>query len=895
MNDKKEVPLSFAGRFDVRLISLYSRRMQDGAPRGFSGHNQFYSFCYFDAIEVHPVELSGTNTVLRDAYDLAHQEGTLRTEPGFCQVLVAMTDIADHSAAGYSKEEIDSFWNPEHGSPLFFISMINIASADDLDRVLEGIKRSFAKQQHLAYITFDHCDIIIFCRGASFKEYTRSIFDLYYATDIGLEDAITLYNFSAADQGLESPERFDALIEIGVKDYPSREDFYKKLSDSGEGDAVDSESMYWLLGRNDIAFYRKDASLTWLAKVRKALLEVENVSQWHTTYNLTVLIHDGTDEDPDKWKHHEFRAPNALIKPIQNYMETLYEDFRERYEAAYAQLQQDGVMVYSDRVLLRWLEKSCRLVVSLMSSRLSKDLGLCLFSQFMDMLIYGKRLFAQMEGQLTRNDLEKIQKSYRKFFSNVAVLVDSMNQSNRQFVQVPAFHLPSLDIPPQIMAFYTVILQKVLGTLKDKDKDIFYGFTVSPQLVNSLSVFSIGMQDPQLRDEWISMNMDESSFYSLRFSTETIAHEVSHFVGETARNREFRKECILKCAFELLVNCLGKRFAAAVDEITASLYGVPEEKSGFRLYLYHLREAANTLWSEAALLDSKQYDSKSNNYSINVEAAIKQLAQDIYDDSALCHALAQQIWDALCKSSDPGSKTLLKKLQFFVKWKLGLEERVFNEEDEKTFAGIVANEAEEILVNAIEEVSYELTCYYRNNSFASEDEILVEMEYLCYMFRETFADLQAIILLDMKWEDYCKWLLQGNELPGADHVPRMYSVTKALVNRGIWKEDFSYGGEAFGRVRDALPLDLSQDGHKLAMLRVPPSQCFYLTEYLEKCAQDIQRIFEQDYKEAVADLRKIHGKLDDSTSLLELQKLVLSLTNEYRTMLLECDPASLHK
>lgn len=889
MNEKREVPLSFADRFDVRLISLYSRRMQDGAPRGFSGHNQFYSFCYFDAIEVHPIELSGTNTVLKDAYDLAHQGGTLRSEPGFCQVLVAMTDIADHSAAGYSREKINSFWNPEHDSPLFFISMINIASADDLDRVLEGIKRSFSTKQHLAYITFDHCDIIIFCRGDSFQEYARSIFDLYYAADVGLEDAITLYSFSASDQRLESEERFDTLIEIGVKDYPSREAFYKKLSGSGEDNAVDSRSMYWLLGRNDIAFYRKDASLAWLAEVRKALLEVENVSQWHTTYNLTVLIHDGTNENPDKWKHFEFRDPNTLIKPLQDYMEALYNDFKQRYEAAYVQLQQDGVMVYSDQVWLRWLEKSCRLVVSLMSSRLSKDLGMCLLSQFMDMLIYGKRLFAQLEGQITRDDMEDIQRSYRKFFSNVAVLVDSMNQSNRQFVQVPAFHLPSFDIPPQIMAFYTVILQKILLTLKDKDKDIFYGFTVSPKLVNSLSVFSIGKQDSRLRDEWVSMNMDESSFYSLRSTTETLAHEVSHFVGETVRNREIRKECALKCAFELLINCLGRRFAAAVDRITASLNGDLEEQSSFRLFLTDLRQAANVLWNEVKLLDSELYDSESNHYSKDVEATIWQLCQDIYEDTALCHTLAQQIWNALCNSSDQGSKKLLEKMKFFVKWKLGLEERVFNEEDEKTFAAIVASEAEDIFVNAIEEVSYELRLFYSTHIPASNDQIFVEMEYLCYMFRETFADLQAIILLDMKWADYCKWLLQGNKLPGADHVPRMYSVTKALVSCGIWEEDFSSGGDAFGRVRDALPLDLSRDGHKLAMLRVPPSQCFYLTEYLKQCAQDIQTVFERDYKEAVAELREIHGKLDDSTSLLELQKLVLSLTNEYRTMLLECE------
>lgn len=892
MSEKKTADLPLADRFDVRLVSLYSRGVQDSMYQGFTGDNRFYSFSYYDAIEIQHVEL-GAGTVLKDAYALAHEssrstcipDGKEGERPAFCQVLVAMTDISKDSEGGYSQEKIDAFWSSEQEAPLFFISMLNMTSSSGMDRVLSEIKNVFPAGRHLAYITFDHCDIIIFSRGESFQEYTDCIFNLYYAGRVGLEDAITLYSFAANGQMPETEERFAALIRIGVKNYPSREDFYQRLAAAGGAETVEAFSKYWLLGRNDIAFYREDASLPWLAQVRNALIESEKdvQSPWYTTYDLMVLSQDKTDEDRSKWK------PNLLSSDtsfLESHMRKLYEEFKDSYEAVHVRLQRNGVMVSSDQVWLRWLEKSCQLVVSLMSSRLSKDLAVCLLPQFMDLLEYGKRLFTQTEVEITRDGLETIHKGFRTFFSNVAVLVDSMNQTNRQFVQVPAFHLPSFEIPPQIMAYFTVVLRKMLQALKDKDTEIFYGFTISPKLVNTLSVSPIGMQDIQLKDEWISMNMDESSFYTLRLTTETLAHEVSHYVGETTRNREFRKECIIKCEFELLLNCLACRFAKEVDQVTAHLCDDPEKESTFHLLPAELRKASKTLWDAVQILDPELYAPETQNLSIEVEAVIWQLPQDILSDDFLRHAVIEQIWGLLYTSADSDARKLVGKLRRFVQWKLGLEEELPASEAGKALEAILAIEADDIFDDIISELASDLQYYHYHHTIIYEDIVCLQLDYLCHMFRETFADLQAIILLDMKWKDYCGLLLQGNSLPGADHTPRMYSVTKALMDCEIWGTNFSYGGAAFSQVRNALKLDFTSDGGKLADLDISPTLCFYLTEYLKKCARDIKESFSSNDSGIVCELQDIHRLLDDSTSLLDLQKEILFLTDKYRSKLL---------
>lgn len=930
MSEENRDPIVPADHFDVRLLSLYSRRVQDGLPRGFLGSNRFYSFCYYDAIEVESVVLED-GPVLKDAYAQARRKcvsqpaGGEARNLGFHQTLVALTDLKDEAGGhGYTREEIENFWSSGQSAPLFFVSMLNLAATGDLDSVLSEIRDKFPSGRHLAYITFDHCDIIIFCRGRSFQEYARYIFDLYYAGKTGLGDAITLYSFTGDGIPSADNESFAALVRLGVKDYPSREQFYQKLQQFNRQEAPqenlqEDEQLrkYWLLERNDIALYRENATLSWLSKVRQAVSDVEEEygAPWYNTYSLTVLIPDGTEEDSRKWRRYNSSSPNKIVAHLQQRMKSLFEDFKDSYEAAHRYLQQQGVNVHSDQVLLRWVEESCGLAVSLMSNRLSENLGVCLLPQFKDMLTYGRLLFSQME-HITRDDVESIQSSFNEFFSNVAVLIDSMNQTNRRFVQVPSFHLTSFEIPPQIMAYYTVIVRKMLDVLKDRDTDNFYGLTMSPRLVNTLSVFSLGVTELLPKDEWISMNMDESSFYTLQLTVETLAHEVSHFVGEELRKRELRKECMIKCVFQILLNALMILFTKQVDHLAMSLCKDSLLPNTVFLRVDELDQAAQALWEQAKGIDPDWYGCKKSHHSWHMESVVWQIPRDIRDDSALGHEMIRQIRELVRKTNSPESRSLLGRLRKYVEWKLGLDGRemaerppsdVMSNKEKDILIAAVDNEAEELLFDIVGGLADGLQTFYEASQSIREgsDEgaremdseknndilnmVCLELGYVCYMFRETFADLQAIILLNMKWKDYCNLLLQGNDAPGDDYAPRMFAVTKALIDCGLWRyEDIDCKDTVFANVSGALNLDPVDNADQLADIhRISPTLSFYLITYLSACAQDIRNSFTGPGKESVQELQAIHDMLSNHTAILDLQKNILSLTNGYRASLLE--------
>ncbi|MDE7243172.1 MAG: hypothetical protein K2O18_04230 [Oscillospiraceae bacterium] len=903
--EKKEDTRPLSDRFDARLLSLYSKGIQDGMPKDVRD-GQSYSFTYYDMIEVEKVALH-KGPVLKDAYLQAQKEHRSNRPLGigFGCSLIAVMDILDTQNSGsaqdygYTQEEINDFWAPKREFPLFFVSMINLANTEDMHDTLVEIKKTFHDLPHLAYITFDHCDIILFGRGDRFDEYTRHIFQLYYAREKRLEDTITLYSFTGHGQLPEKEERFAVLVRIGVKDYPSREVFYQQLEKYEQENGFAPLHKYWLLERNDIGFYREDATISWLMQVRQAVCTVEEKlgRPWYTTYSLTVLISDGTNETPEIWKPYKPSSQTKNIKDLRSQMDRLYNNFKTTYQNAYTRLH---MQVYEDPVLLRWLEDSYRLVVSLLSSRLSEDMGICLLPQFVDMFTYSIRFFSQADS-ISQKDLEDIQQSFGDFFSNVAVLVDSMNQTDRQFVHVPAFHLPSFEIPPQIMAYYTAIVHKMLAVLKDNGQDVFYGFTITPKLVNTLSVFSLSVQRILPGDEWISMNMDEMSYYTLQLTTETIAHEVSHFIGENLRERTVRKSCMIRCIFEILLGELAIYFADTVNSLAEQAYGTPQEAVKLGLDAAVLHQAADALWEQVQEMNPEMYSADTFHYSTEMDTIIQQIMQDIYNDLALGHCVITQFWDVLTTSSQndsTGCAVLLERLRYYVQWKLGLQEDYLDDGAKETLNAVMKGDAEDILVTLIDRMMEELNPNYAQPLSEQAESIILQMRYQCYMFRETFADLQAILLLKMNWSNYCSLLLQGTDQPENDCTPRMFSVTKVLIACGIWEEkdiwnstdgttDHAQQKEtsnpAFMNIRNALSLDLVENASTLASQhKISPTLCFYLIEYLTACAQAIQAAFQGERCAAVQELQKIHEDISDRTSFLERQKIISNLTKEMK-------------
>lgn len=158
-------------QFDVRVITLFSRNVSSGIPWGSTAKNQYYSFSYYDIIQVDEINFCKDKAVLKQAYRTALEVNLPQQNNGLCQFMLALTDVKSdlegkEQKYGYTEAEINAFWNASEAEQyaIFFTTMVNIAKPEDLEKVLETIQNTFQKKPYLAYLTFDHSDIIIFFR-----------------------------------------------------------------------------------------------------------------------------------------------------------------------------------------------------------------------------------------------------------------------------------------------------------------------------------------------------------------------------------------------------------------------------------------------------------------------------------------------------------------------------------------------------------------------------------------------------------------------------------------------------------------------------------------------------------------------------------------------------------
>ena len=887
-------------KIDVRAIYLYSRNPQEnGFPHSLE-HDLHYSFCFYDAVEVKQIKFPNkTSSALLAAYEtsLADMENPTGIPFPYHQVLFAFKDEDEASTPAF-----EDFW-AQTKYPLLFISLINLNNSEDLDCTLERIEQVFDQSRCRTYLTFDHCDILLFFRGDSFREFSDNIFRLNYGSDL-VNDTITLFTFANESKfpleefKRKTGEKFGVHIRIGVKDYSKSQDLITKaetLDDISNGQTL--LTSYRLLGRNDMALYHPAASLAWLAGLKEILIEEEAGEQdpWYTTYDLSVLV------PYDRGEHFVFRPKGsppsdfedtALVGiKIGEKMDQLYKEFRTVYLVKCKELS-----LSPDRVWLRWLKSASDLAVTFFKSRLSVDLGTCLIPQFFGLLQYGAELFKS--GNLRAEHMDQIREILIEVFVNITILVDSLNHSNRQFIQVPPYNSISFEMPPKHMAYFTALAHRLTQVLQDRP--YLYGITISPKFACELEVSSFAAHKVLDKHELITISLEERSIYTLQLTTEAMAHEISHFVGDDNRCRKFRRECIVKCALAELLDCL---VCDTQEELTKCVCVGYDWRT--------LNKGVETLWHLWSTLDIPS-KSEADAYLRDVYCDLLNLPMNLDEQPALRCALFQILDDIL----QPEELGLCDGNKFWeamakrVAWKMGIssEGQVFSELQQlgrwTHCRSFISDEIYHTMRRLLSRYAIQnqqdahsagnsLFHYHKNSNVSA----------IRYQFSETFADLQAILLFNMTWEDYCK-LLIDDDLD--DVPPRMLAVAKTLINAGSevwpdswpegWPEMHSWKGEniripsdlkkysSFSKIEKAIVLDprKESDSVELQHLGFSPSLIAYLVEYLGECAKIIRCSLLSEEKQAlVKELLTVHQNLDTNVSISALNNALINFISTY--------------
>lgn len=882
---------------DARIVRLYSKEINRQALDATETHYKL--FAHYDEIKV----LAGASSAFSDknanplleTYKDFHRE----TEPlpGVSgQTMFVFRDIPPDETGGVEeKRRIDEFWR-DSSEPLFFMTMINIGTSgfSEIEKIMEEIQRCYAEQKHLTYVTFDYCDIVIFLRGASFSECARCAFDLDYSQalkerGVRIADSITLYSFSSC-LGKLSPEKltgesFDVYLRFGVTDLARANTFYEDLKKSSQQNAPSAVlSQNVILGRHDFGIFAKNVTLQWLmdAVAISDSVTPPEIEKWFTTRILSVLI-----PQPASFPSCGTIHPTPTdVSNLQSYIQEQHYGFEKMYRVF---CEQNGLTV--DNVWLRWLQDASAQALSFLADPMMADLGVCLIPQFLDFYKYTLKLYK--DASLLVEHCDKVNAIFQALFTNVSVLVDSMNHSSRQFIQTPPFCTISFEMPPKIMAYYMAVARNLIAALHDGAQT--YGFTFSPKFTYSLDVLSLALTDILDKAEFISIGIGEEQLYCLQDTTAVLLHEIAHIVGWRSRCRRKRFLCFLSVALQDLLldiasdltGALRERFIenANSEEEAKALQGIESYLGWANLYAFAQHVLAVLMNNHPAFRVAQNAeqneDGECSFYMRTLLQCAKSLPNYIAQNTDLRQKLYDFLWENLIQDPDKRVSELGRGLRLLAQRRDGMLPDTDN--------------------LALAKLDFDRLCFrilerYCVGALSPEEEKAKDRleNTTRYMFNETYADLQAIELLELSCEKYLSLFRQENQKLPAGELPRFLAIAVTMN----WSEEetdallrpLSASKQALlpcvKKICSAVPGEADRARKILTENNINPALLAELLEYLKTCKEQTDERVAADESGRIRGIRQIFGDLSNSNSVLQVIEKLQAFTDEYRQELL---------
>lgn len=349
-----------------------------------------------------------------------------------------------------------------------------------------------------------------------------------------------------------------------------------------------------------------------------------------------------------------------------------------------------------------------------------------------------------LELLLSEDGLKEDRAPFYNFLKGFTMYVQGIVLSDRYVAQSVGFNTRIYDIPVKLCAFYNAFLYQVKELL-NTDNRRAYGFIAMPgmsDIVNVTEVYRYTLDNKRL----LQVEIPESYFYKLSEMMIILSHEAAHYVGKDFRNRTLRKNGIIKSYCHIFI-CFIRSFCDM--DIAQDVWDNTEKR------LESIMHSAIKYKSEEA-------------YYINVNGDDADIAKDIvkkretYGDHYewLRSDIVDVMSEILGRDSDNIFASLYDKL---------------SKQDKTEFKKI------------IEVASYR----YLSGSADNDTRVTSEnvLNVLGMLYHECFADLMAIIILDITPEDYLMSLISNSseqgwneeELKLSDCIYRVMAVIGCMI------------------------------------------------------------------------------------------------------------------
>lgn len=866
---------NFLGQ-DIRIVQL----------RNFHGINDFHAnggkksyraFSYFDEITVHPVSHEGKDVDkhaavnLYDGYRVMQElfRTNLKNQYRSQQLITAFTEVENAE----KREEIDQFWETTTTTAMLFLTLVNVSLSASLEETAERIRKIYDGQNYLIYYSLEYNEILIFCQTDSFQNYMSLVARLNYASMAGEKtpvlDTLTICGFRENSKKTEE-DSFDAYLCLGTTDYQKLQNYLEAV-EGALGLSKQTAEHRWTIGRNDMSIFLRDVTLKQLYSAYKIYTDkYAEESPWISTFDLTIWIRPNEDETLTGSTALQLQDDAPRLPCYQSLRASFrieIEELKEAYQQLYRKMR-----VKEDLVFLRFLYDLESMVTNRLTVQLARDLAACLIPQFRDFVRYMTKVCKEVAEKPLPDDLKsRLGETVNTFYLNVTTLVNSTVHSDRQFIQIPHCGVTAFEMPPKLMAYYSIMTHYIVSALEDSP-EVLYGVMLSPKLVDVLEVEPMPLDSLSEPNHMMSVSISEEMLYHPHRTVLILGHEMAHFVGNATRLRSWRRRLIAAYHIQkILVELLSAYRDRLGNLPLETLDQVLDQKA----LLDFAKIQAETLFP-----DSKEaYELNANRRRLGDQISI--LGPTLLQNGAIYQKIVEEL--LFPAEGAPLFRQSLE--QYMAEHLQGFDQRE-TEADRICNMYMLRLRGEALFADAAE-------CYIGEWIWYHSKEVWRDYRYVTsYLFGEAYADVCMVLLYEMTPEEYLKLFIHGRK-NDATELARFRAVVRAMRKRGLWTEKVAPtldndGEDAWKKTlhmvvsyslkntwQEEYTAEIIRAGYRLDLVLQS-----VLTEYLEGCIDELIKRFTGEKKAEIEMLQHIYQSVDPDNSAYHAVVTIRELEQE---------------
>lgn len=702
----------------AKILTLYKQHYREKYSHELD--TEYSCFGYYDGLDISEVEneknrlslSQGSINITDTWFGILNMAGKPELVNGSNSQQNFVLFYTDNESDTENNEEL--FWKEDRAFLAVMFVQVNGSRKQSLNDNINAIRRFIVGEYEnndcriISYRLIDNADFLLAIKGNSYAQISNIVKEIQNIKSIIYVNTIfSVHSKYLKGSALKEDETLEGVrLEISAKEEGAVGKLLKKIEKELGQPLILKNSLYRfhhnsyviqlppIFMSDLLRLFKEEAALTHRNGLYGKLIynintSIENIYVYRKSDEEESGESDTKDENEQGWCEKKIELFKAQLGKVKN---TKDENLYFYYHA---------------------LIRSLNMLSHYEQFNAGRSIFNILFPSMQLVCEHVEKIFSLNNMFEYRKEYIKSEKSLAIYLQTIDNIIYHVIHTDQKFLVIPGYTSIIYDIPARLCLFYMAFMTRVSELLKD-EKSWKYRYYLEPSMESEVTTYHHEIFS-DVHERIINIRLQQRILFIPRTFLLTITHEIAHYVGDKIRHREKRLEYMIKTCAAIIVAQL---FCLDIESVE-----INQERK------VHQREILDCMKKNSEWYDECCRIAVESLYQFvqkEINAASSDRFHEEYIKPILCKGCEKILVDASGKLFSK-IRTVDKKM--FKKYQRMGKKKEINVWKEFNFLLELIN--------------------MKRQEMLSCDFAKVLVQTLSKMYKETFADLVVIKLLDV--------------------------------------------------------------------------------------------------------------------------------------------------